>query len=312
MSEPRFQTGVALSVPANLLLLGEYAVLEEGGLGLALAIDRRARGACTPGAGVPADGDVPRVTGLVPGGRITWPGEAGVLGKVCEYLLERIGSVAGEMEVDTSEFFAADGRKLGFGSSAAMSVVVTSLWLAAREGERPAPDDVIGLAVAAHREAQGGRGSGYDVATSATGGIVVFTGGRLPSARRVELPWLPEVAVFAGERAVVTTGAVGRYEQWKSDRPDEADRFRRRSNELVRRIVEVSTWQEALPLLAEYRDLAVGLGEDIGVPATLAPADDGSDSTFRKAVGAGNELGVALGRGGGEPAPVAAEGIRWE
>jgi mevalonate kinase len=37
------------SVPANLLLLGEYAVLEEGGLGLAVAVDPRVRISAAPG-----------------------------------------------------------------------------------------------------------------------------------------------------------------------------------------------------------------------------------------------------------------------
>ena len=50
-----------LSAPANLLLLGEYAVLEEGGLGLALAVERRARITVEPSDGL-------EVLGRRPGG----------------------------------------------------------------------------------------------------------------------------------------------------------------------------------------------------------------------------------------------------
>lgn len=38
-----------LSVPGNILLLGEYAVLEQGGIGLALAPDIRVRLEIEPG-----------------------------------------------------------------------------------------------------------------------------------------------------------------------------------------------------------------------------------------------------------------------
>ena len=40
--ELRGMSGFELSAPGNLLLMGEYAVLEEDGRGLAMAVERRA------------------------------------------------------------------------------------------------------------------------------------------------------------------------------------------------------------------------------------------------------------------------------
>ncbi|MFW5690130.1 MAG: hypothetical protein ACOC1U_11215, partial [Spirochaetota bacterium] len=79
-----------VSAPANILLLGEYAVLEEGGLGLAVALDVRARGEHRSAAPGPVEGSSEAggatgtaalgVRGRIPGGEVVWPGDTGVLG----------------------------------------------------------------------------------------------------------------------------------------------------------------------------------------------------------------------------------------
>src|SRR4030042_1902847 len=113
------------SVPANLLLLGEYAVLEEGGLGLAVAAEPRVRV------------------------RFERRPRAGLAGAA------RRGS-------------GARGGRRGWA-------------LRARpEGAPPAPAAVLEAALAAHRRAQGGRGSGYDVLASFHGGAGLFAGGGRP------------------------------------------------------------------------------------------------------------------------------------
>ena len=79
-----------------------------------------------------------------------------------------------------------------------------------------------------------------------------------------------------------------------------------------------------MKILAEYRDLAIELGDTIGVPAVVEPPDwaRGSDAVV-KAVGAGNELGVVLSAGlpegtgsdggslPGAPITMSAEGVTW-
>lgn len=331
------ETDLRVSAPANLLLLGEYAVLEEGGLGLAVAPDARARGvaharsgargldAAGERAGAHGTAGPTLIRGVTPLETLTWPGDTGILGGVAARLTEALGRLpAGtQLEIDTRALFRPDGRKRGFGSSAALTVVLTALWRRlAAGGEGGSADEaaLVELAVEAHRAAQGGRGSGYDVATSATGGLVLFTGGARPSVRRVELPWLPPLALFPGPDPVATGGAVSRYRDWASANPGDHAAFVRRSNGLVDSFVRAGSWEAALPLLLDYRALALNLGERIGVSARMEPSASDAPGVVTKAVGAGNELGVAFLGGtaaaevphGLEPLPVSAEGVRWE
>src|SRR5690606_11456641 len=75
-----------------------------------------------------------------------------------------------EIVLDTRGFFdPATGVKLGFGSSAALAVALA----AALAGES-VPQRVQEAALLAHRDFQGGHGSGVDVATSAHGGVIGY------------------------------------------------------------------------------------------------------------------------------------------
>lgn len=332
---PDGATNIKARAPANLLLMGEYAVLEPGGLGLACAPAYHAVGSVDPeqDAGV---------TGTLGETQASWPGDRGVLGGVADWLTERYGMPRGHIAVDTTAFFDANGRKRGFGSSAALAVVLTALWLRTTEGEHPDRELVVRTAIAAHRSAQGGRGSGYDVATSTLGGMVLFRGGTAPHARRVELPWLPPFSLFSGTAAVATRGAVARYEEWRGKHENRARRFLARSNTLISSFVESDSWNEARPHLDEYRRLTRELGEEIGVSARIEPPAEpamrpgdadasprGGDGPFFKAVGAGNELGVlfnqrstaagdcdprsgAPGHSELVPVQIAQEGLRWQ
>ncbi len=307
----RASAGRAVSAPANLLLLGEYAVLEEGGRGLALALDVRAVASLT---GTAREGGRDRVVrGAIPGGEVVWPGDRGVLGGVADYLHERFGPAPGCVELDTSSFFRADGRKRGFGSSASLAVALTALWCGF-DGTPADRDRVRRIATEAHRAAQGGRGSGYDTAVSALGGVVLFTGGADPQARRVELPWLPPITLFAGRDPVATTGAVGRYRAWRDANAGAADRFLNRSNELVDRFAAARSWEEARETLVAYRELTLELGDVVGVPARLEPSAPLDEDGVSKAVGAGDELGVVLapGTAADRAVTLADEGVRWE
>jgi phosphomevalonate kinase len=134
---------VAALAPGKALLCGEYAVL-HGAPAISVAVDRYAR--ATFGAGR----ESPFVT------------EA----------LRRTGAT-GPVAVDTDAFYDA-GRKLGIGSSAAVTVATCGLALA-RAGQAIDAQRVFALADEAHAAAQGARGSGVDVATSVWGGAIRFT-----------------------------------------------------------------------------------------------------------------------------------------
>ena len=293
---------ISASAPANVLLLGEYAVLEEGGLGLAVAVDVRARASASVAS--PAGAGIVGTMGTT---TVRWPGDSGLLGALATRLQTRYGVLRDRIELDTTEFFDASGRKRGFGSSAALTVVLAAVW--ARGAGRPVdPAHAVGELVEHHRAAQGGRGSGYDVATSCLGGCVLFTGGERPVARRVDACWLPPLSLFAGPQPVDTRRAIGAYTEWKTARPHEAARFLRESNDAVTRFVNADSWEAAQPAFDDCARLGRALGDAIGVSASIdAPA-----AARAKAVGAGNELGLAVlgdDRAIGERLSIAGEGL---
>jgi phosphomevalonate kinase len=78
----------------------------------------------------------------------------------------------GSVMVNTDAFHQ-DGQKLGFGSSAAAAVVsVGAVFESAGLAVATRKPQILAIADAAHRAAQGGRGSGADVATAVHGGLI--------------------------------------------------------------------------------------------------------------------------------------------
>ena len=290
------------SVPANLLLLGEYAVLEEGGLGLAVAVDPRVRISAAPGrpgAGleVAARMDTElRWTPRKPREPQDPRGDSrtALLAAAVE-VCSPAGPPPGSIEVDSSDFFFG-GRKGGLGSSAAAAVGLCWALLALAAGFPPQPAAVLEAALAAHRRAQGGHGSGYDVFASFHGGAGLFAGGARPSWQPLDLPWLEPLYLFHGERSLSTPVAIGKYREWRLRRPEEAGSFLEKSNRLVWSFSRAASRLEALGSLRRCRELGLRLGESIGVPAAIRPAGDwdGIRAEDCKALGAGNELGLAF------------------
>ncbi|MFN0249773.1 MAG: hypothetical protein ACKV2T_23020 [Kofleriaceae bacterium] len=181
------------TAPGKLIVTGEYAVL-DGAPALVVAMDRRvvARFARRDASATPS-----RVIGSSP-----------FLLALAREIEVRYGAEAAaralSIVVDSSSFY--DGaRKLGLGSSAAVTVAATALALAASavaatsapaamtsQGTSPqgAMDAsamtsgtidrraILAIADAAHAQAQGAmgaRGSGADIASAVYGGAIVFT-----------------------------------------------------------------------------------------------------------------------------------------
>lgn len=296
----------SLSAPGNVLLLGEYAVTEEGGLGVALGTGPRARAATSPS-------DDLTVTARMGAQTVHWPREPLPLAEAAVAILSRrdVQIRPSAIEIDTSDFYRGE-RKLGFGSSAAAAVLLTALLMGEEpgksnesggrdEGMLPDTGELFSIALEVHRELQGGRGSGYDVAASLYGGTIRFEGGALPRAERVELPWLPRLYAIPGPEAVRSGSAVGAYNRWKGRSPGEAIRFLQESNELVRRFLRSLSWEEAAPVVEAAKELGERLGGDIGVESAFRPASgivrneelrNNSGGAVIKSVGAGAEMGV--------------------
>jgi phosphomevalonate kinase len=177
---------VIASAPGKLILTGEYAVL-DGAPALVAAISRRviARRKAGP-------------TGSSP-----------FLLALAQELEKRRGkddpavNAAMETAVDSSALYD-QGMKLGLGSSAAVTVAATALALSAG---RTVPvidrELVMEIAMAAHQRAQGGRGSGADVASAVHGGLIGYAKEQ-PVQRLVWPAGLAFLPFFTGAPAKTT------------------------------------------------------------------------------------------------------------
>ncbi len=284
---------IRLSVPANLLLLGEYAVLEPGGLGIALAMEPRVAAGARAAARL-------SIVGRVAGGESRWPGaEAGLLSFVADAVTAVLAD-RGIRELPRAEVLVESGQLAkGYGSSAAAAVAAagTLLALAGLRG-----DDLVAAAshaaLTAHRAFQGGRGSGYDIAASLHGGIGLFEGGEEPAWTPLELDWIWPLSLFRGKSAVATPGAVARYQAWKKAEPSAAADFLAASNRAVSGFASADGWGDAEPWFEAARALGLEVGRAIGVSAEIRPPDAAGRCGLYKAVGAGNELGVLVAAAG--------------
>jgi phosphomevalonate kinase len=321
-----------LTVPGNLLLLGEYAVTEPGGLGMALAVDRRVILESEPARGL-------SIEGSWGGDTVLWREEDGGGSPLISAVVEscrrclaggcgsqtprRHPPLSGHLRIDSSAFFREGVRKAGLGSSAAVAVALTWALLCQsgmEEGELRRY--TARVALQAHRQAQGGRGSGYDVFASLFGGLGCLIGGPDPAWQAVSLPWLPELYLFEGNGSVSTLSALHSYERWKSSHRGQVRSFLERSNRGLREFIRASSLEAGLSPFQDLKELGIWLGDRIGISAAVVPPAP-LEAERCKAVGAGNELGVYLAGSGSngvaaavqagtlEPAVVAARGIEW-
>jgi phosphomevalonate kinase len=166
-------TGVSASAPGKVVLSGEYAVL-DGAPAVCMAVDRRANVKVT---GV--DGDWHRVSGpghssvegrfVADGATIDWlrgADEYAVVDAVWR-TLRPAGKDRLSIELDTRSFVDQEsGKKIGVGSSAALTVALVAALSKST--------DVLGGAIRAHKMFQHGAGSGVDVATSVSGGLIEY------------------------------------------------------------------------------------------------------------------------------------------
>jgi phosphomevalonate kinase len=169
--------GIRTSAPGKVVLSGEYAVL-NGAPAVCMAVNRRAQVTIATTSDehhvvvAPGHVDQPRRF-LVRDGVFGW------LDSSDEFeLLEHVWRATGTdrqgglaLKLDSSAFLdAVRGCKTGIGSSAALSV---ALAFALHE---LSPDNVDPLVAAhqAHLDFQGGLGSGVDIATAESGGLVDY------------------------------------------------------------------------------------------------------------------------------------------
>lgn len=303
-----------LAVPGSLLLAGEYAVLEEGGLGYACAVEPRV--SCTW-----APHDRLCVRARYGNEEILWsPGESPshpLLDAAWLMLQPHLGSQSScpfMITVDSTALAHADGRKVGLGSSAAAMVALITALLYLHTKRRPPLARVFPIALSAHRQSQGGRGSGYDVACSTFGGLGLFTGGALPVYQRLQ-PALPLTLTLARAPHPIDTGwAIQQWRTWKRKHPGAWNRHLEQSQKIVQQLVQTQEAESFSRLLSVAATLGKKLGQRLEVwnPANEPAGLGEADVRFQKALGAGNELYALAGSMPvGQAIEPSAEGVTW-
>jgi len=223
------------SAPGKLVVIGEYAVL-FGHPAVVAAVNRRAEVGLEATGGeawsmsAPGIDDGPARFILDPDVGFHWratSSETAERLRLVEGLFQsllRSGELTREalrpahLTLDTRSFFhpAASGPvKLGLGSSAALTVAAAeALRIWDRGAENPEPMGLHRL-LGLHRDFQGGRGSGIDLAASALGGVLehrLAGDGGAPEAVPTKLPAaIRPVVVWTG-RAASTSSFLARLE----------------------------------------------------------------------------------------------------
>jgi len=328
------------SAPANLLVAGEYAVTREGGRGIAVAVAPRGTARlleCTE----PKASGLRVVSTMVPGEKHLWPDNgASLVGHVVATVssafpdlspaLSPVGEVPRwTIEIDTTRFFdGVTGAKGGLGSSAVATILLVAALrrIVGTPGHETTDETTTRLAVDAHRAAHDGRGSGYDVLTSAAGGAILFVGGDRPQREQFPLfrEWKRDgigLHTWRGRGPVSSSAAVARFDRYAPKGSEKEREIVRWNNETISAIRGGRTWASIFRGFQKLARFGTDLGEEIGVSAALPFVSCHSDDGWiAKASGAGNERAVILARDGHRrplpegavPVEIESDGLRWE
>lgn len=304
-------TALVASAPGKLVVSGEYAVL-DGAPAVALAVDRRAvarvEAADRWSATAPGFAERP-LAFSVAASRLEWPeGDSPLpLLDAVFAALARAPESPVALTLDTTLFSDAGG-KLGLGSSAALAVAASGALTTWSTGSC---DDLHETAAAAHRELQGGRGSGVDVATAVHGGLIQY---RMPDD-------VADLAWPRGLHARVLSSGVPASTTAKLDRLAAADRDPSRQALAAKAAAAADAWRSADcdAVLASTAAFAASLAafseaHDLGVFASgherLWMLAQSQGLVYKPCGAGGGDAGVVLGRDPEELAAFADAAIR--
>ena len=305
----------------SVLLLGEYAITKNSSPGISVSILPEVKVSFSKS-------NVSKIEGRM-GKEVFFWTETGSNSSLFDAIVKICGPPAGIIDVDSSGFLSGS-RKLGIGSSAAVALTTVAALIISRENSWPVNDynsvrtGIFSKALLAHRKMQGGRGSGYDLLTSLTGGTVNFVGGKLPSVVS-QRSSLPLIFLVEGESSMSTKYALSKYERWAINDVQAANDFRESSRLIVENFLSAEDESEQCIAIKQGGELLEALGEKIGVDVEPPELKKRLD-VFRKAgwsakpVGAGGELGVAVAPKGSMPPPgilgvpieITEKGLHWQ
>jgi phosphomevalonate kinase len=271
-----------VTAPGKVFLIGEYAVLEEGPAVLA-AVTRYAVAQFMPGMNPMSE--------LV----------AEAVGRAKAEIGEAAAALPpGSVLVDTEDFNEG-AKKIGLGSSAATAVAsVGALFESAGVSVAAHRDQILALALAAHRAAQRGAGSGADVAAAVHGGLIKFVRQRMgaPSVEPLKSPSGLRLVVFWTGESVPTARMIEGIGRFAKAKPTEYREHMDSLHEIAGRFVaelRVGSATGVVAAAGRYGKRLGLLGAAASVPIVTA--------AFTRAADLAKELGGIAkpsGAGGGD------------
>ena len=192
-----------ITVGGKLMLAGEYSVLSPSGMAVAVAVspglsvhvsDSEEWGLEREDLGIRwqlSDGPPPAPLLFA---------ATGVLAVLKRF--EQSACRPGTIRFEPVTAYGSGNEKPGVGGSASATVAAMA-GVYQRLGKSINTEEFINLAITVHREAQGGRGSGYDVATISHGGLVEYQPRSLDAGKPVDvrsrrIPWPKGLQLIAG------------------------------------------------------------------------------------------------------------------
>lgn len=311
---------VTVTAPGKVVLLGEYAVLENAPA-LVMAVDRRVHVSLQTVAGTRCTVSAPAWSAdtagfeLGPSG-LSWPQGQGrslaLVRHVIEAYFEHRSGHSGpafRLDLDSSALMAVHcGRpaKLGLGSSAALTVALCRALdsYIGSQSESAPPTDLATL-IDMHSGFQGRRGSGLDIATSLNGGLLEYRRWPHPRIRPTKLP--ADVGysfVWSGHQAA-TGGLLASIERWRSSSGRHYDRLMEtltQASEAGIRAAAAGDGDEFLRLIGQYASGLEALGRASGTDIVSAPhrraaaLADPCGVVYKPCGAGGGDIGVALSR----------------
>ena len=200
---------IRASAPGKLVLCGEYAVL-DGANSIAMAVNRRAfvdiRQGADGASTVSSPGlfDSPVEFTVAEGQVVAIANESRDLGLLAS-VLPNFSSPPADYVLDSRALYDKSGEKLGLGSSAALCVALCGA-LSGKAGSA----STLSEAIALHRAFQQSRGSGIDVATAMSGGVIQYSISPEPTVYKVDWPESLLYRVFWSGKSASTTEKLKR------------------------------------------------------------------------------------------------------
>jgi phosphomevalonate kinase len=295
---------VTARAPGKLVILGEYAVL-SGAPALVMAVDRYAKARIDPST----DGRTHLEARLADRAMVSVvAGEPTGYALVDSVMAATRGTKAvppWKGSLDSADFFAG-GAKLGLGSSGAALCAWAGAWTAyAKSQGKPQPAPTAAGLIELHRTFQHGAGSGLDVATSFTGGVIRYAldERKRPRIGSVRLPnGVGFAGVFVGSYAS-TPDLVGRYHAWEAAEPLAAGRIKDRLAALAAAGCDAASEGDArgfLGAVADYGEALEALGLAMGAEIVtdehrqIGLIGRGLGVVYKTSGAGGGDVGLAL------------------